>query len=282
MLKIENIKKSYKGFQLDLSMEIENGSIVGLVGANGAGKSTLFKTILGIVHKESGKIYLNDKDITNLRTKDKELISVSMAEGFFPEAFNAKDIKATLKAMYKSFKSDWFDEKCRDFGLDMSKRMSDYSTGMKAKMKVIAALSHDSKLLILDEPTQGLDVVTREEISEMIRGYIDEDEERMVIISSHISSDIEKICDRIYMIDKGKEIINADTDVLISEYAIIRASEEEYKELDKNYILATKKDKYSYNCLTDKKNFYLENYPKLIIEKTTLDEMLIMMIKGDK
>lgn len=282
MLKIENVKKTYNNFQLDVSMEIMPGTIVGLVGANGAGKSTLFKSLIGLIKKDNGQIIFGDEDITNIGAKTKEKISISMTDSFFPDAFKRNDIKAIMKATYKSFDENWFDAKCQEFGLETNKKLSEYSTGMKAKMKVITALSRDSKLLILDEPTQGLDVVAREEISELVRDYIDKDEERIVIISSHISSDIEKLCDRIVMLGKGKVVLEEDTDVLMSEYAVIRVDEDKYNELDKEYILASNKEKYAYECLTDKKDYYMENYPDIVVEKTTIDDILIMMIKGEK
>ena len=166
------------------------------------------------------------------------------------------------------------------------KRMKQYpyefSGGMKAKIKVITALSYDSKVLILDEPTVGLDVVVREEVLDLIREYVGKNEERSVIISSHISSDIEKLCDDIYMIHDGKIVFHDDTDKLLFEYAAIKVDEEGFANLDKKYIKTYRKEKYGYECLTWQRDYYLENYPSIVVEKMSIDEMMMILIKGEK
>ena len=160
------------------------------------------------------------------------------------------------------------------------KRIKDFSTGMKAKVKVLVAVSHNAKLLILDEPTAGLDVIARDELLEMLRDFIEKGEERSILISSHISSDLETLCDDLYMIHQGKVIMHEDTDVLLSDYALLKVDEEEYSKLDRQYILRTKKESYGYSCLTNQKQYYAENYPQMAIEKGNIDEVITMMIRG--
>ena len=143
---------------------------------------------------------------------------------------------------------------------------------MKAKVKVLVAVSHNAKLLILDEPTAGLDVIARDELLEMLRDFIEKDEERSILISSHISSDLETLCDDLYMIHQGN--------VLLSDYALLKVDEEEYSKLDRQYILRTKKESYGYSCLTNQKQYYAENYPQMAIEKGNIDEVITMMIRG--
>ena len=164
----------------------------------------------------------------------------------------------------------------------VNKRLKDFSTGMKAKLKVIAAISHNAKLLILDEPTAGLDVIARDELLEMLRDFMEADSEHAILISSHISSDLEALCDDLYMIHDGKVILHEDTDVLLSEYAVIKADESAYSKLDKQYILHVKKESYGYNCLTNQKQYYMENYPKTVIENGNIDEVITMMIRGER
>ena len=153
---------------------------------------------------------------------------------------------------------------------------------MKAKLKVIAAISHNAKLLILDEPTAGLDVIARDELLEMLRDFMEADSEHAILISSHISSDLEALCDDLYMIHDGKVILHEDTDVLLSEYAVIKADESAYSKLDKQYILHVKKESYGYSCLTNQKQYYMENYPKTVIENGNIDEVITMMIRGER
>ena len=162
----------------------------------------------------------------------------------------------------------------------MNKQIKEFSTGMKAKLKVLVAISHNAKLLILDEPTAGLDVIARDELLEMLREFLEKDEERSILISSHISSDLESLCDDLYMIHDGKIILHEDTDVLLSDYALLKVDAEQYSKLDKQFILRSKKETYGYSCLTNQKQYYMENYPKIAIEKGTIDEVITMMIRG--
>lgn len=139
-----------------------------------------------------------------------------------------------------------------------------------------------AKLLILDEPTAGLDVIARDELLELLREFMEQDEERSVLISSHISGDLESLCDDLYMIQDGKIVLHEDTDVLLSEYALLKVDEEQYEKLDKQYILRVKKETYGYSCLTNQKQFYIENFPKIAIEKGTVDEVISLMVRGNE
>ena len=153
---------------------------------------------------------------------------------------------------------------------------------MKAKLKVLAAISHNPRLLILDEPTAGLDVVARDELLDMLRTFMEQDEQRSILISSHISSDLETMCDDLYMIHDGRIILHEDTDVLLSDYALLKVNEEQYRRLDTQYLLCSRKESYGYSCLTNQKQFYLENYPEIAVEKGSIDNVVTMMIRGEK
>ena len=147
----------------------------------------------------------------------------------------------------------------------------------KAKFKVLAALSHKAELLILDEPTVGLDVIARDEVLNMLREYMEENESSSILISSHISSDLESLCDDFYMIHAGKIILHEDTDVLLSDYAVLKVAEEEYEKLDQQYLIKIRKEAYGYRCLTNQKQFYMENYPDVVIENGKIDDLVVMM-----
>lgn len=152
---------------------------------------------------------------------------------------------------------------------------------MKRKLQVLAAISHGADFLILDEPTAGLDVLARDEMLTMLREYM-ETEGRSILISSHISSDLEDFCDDIYMIDDGKIVMHEETDTLLNEYGLLKVSEEQYEKLDKSYIIRSKKENFGYSCLTNEKQFYEENYPDVVIEKGSIDELIMMMIRGER
>ena len=282
MLKIEHLKKTYDNFSLDCSLEVRKGCITGLIGQNGAGKSTTFKAILGLISIDSGNITVLGKDIKKFTTKDKEELGIVLSDSGFSGYLRIKDIIPILQNMYEKFNKSFFLEQVQRFQLPLDKKLKDFSTGMKAKLKVLVAISHNAKLLILDEPTAGLDVIARDELLEMLREFMEADEERSILISSHISSDLETLCDDLYMIHEGKIVLHEDTDVLLSDYALLKVDRKQYEELDKQFILRSKKESYGYSCLTNQKQYYMENYPKIAIEKGSIDEVITMMVRGNK
>ncbi len=280
MIKLENLQKNYKNFGLNLSLEVPSGAVIGLVGKNGAGKSTTIKAILGLIKPDGGTISVFGKDPKDFTCADKENIGVALSDSGFSLVLKTKDVVEILAGFYHDFDKETFIAKCEENGLAMDKTIKDYSTGMKAKLRVLTALSHKAKLLVLDEPTAGLDVLARGEILDLIRKYLEEDSERSILISSHISSDLEGLCDEIYMIDDGKLVLHEDTDVIMGKYGIIKVGTEEYEKLDKQYLIATKKEAFGYTCLTNEKQYYLDNYPNIVIENNDIDNMIILMLGG--
>jgi ABC-2 type transport system ATP-binding protein len=282
MLKIEHLIKNYGDFTLDCSLELPKGCVTGLIGQNGAGKSTTFKAILGLIRVDSGSITLFGKDIRDLTTEDKQNIGVVLSDSGFSGYLTVNDIIPVLENLYKNFDKSFFVEQIKRFNLPLNKQIKEFSTGMKAKLKTLVAISHNAKLLILDEPTAGLDVVARDNLLELLREFMEVDDERSILISSHISSDLEGLCDDIYMIHDGKIILHENTDVLLSDYALLKVDDVQYGKLDKQYILRTMKQGYGYNCLTNQKQYYMENYPQVAIEKGSIDETITMMVRGEK
>lgn len=281
IVKVENLRKNYGSFQLECSLEVQPGMIVGLIGQNGVGKSTTFKSILGLISPDGGRIEIFGKDIKNLTKKDKQKIGVALSEAGFSGYLTIKGIIPVMDHLYDEFDKENFIKKCEHFQLPLDKKVQEFSTGMKAKLKVLIAMSHNASLLILDEPTAGLDVGVREEMLDMLRAYMEQDANRSILISSHISSDLEGLCDELYMIHEGKIIFHEETDVLLSEYGVLKVDEEQYKAIDKQYILKKKKESFGYSCLTNQRQFYLENYPKTVMEKGTIDDLILMMIRGE-
>ena len=281
MLKLEHVKKQYKDFHLDCSLTVKPGMITGLIGANGAGKRTTFKAVLGLIRTESGIVELFGKRPEEITSEDKERLGVVLADSGFSGYLSIRDLIPVLKAMYHQFDQTYFEEQCRRFELPMTKKIKEFSTGMKRKLQVLAAISHHADLLILDEPTAGLDVLARDEMLTMLREYM-EIEGRAILISSHISSDLEDFCDDIYMIDHGQVILHEETDTLLNEYGLLKVDGKQYERLDKTYVLRSRKETFGYSCLTNEKQFYQENYPDIVVEKGSIDELIMMMVRGDR
>lgn len=279
MIRLDKVKKVYDGFELNCSLEVKPGCITGLIGKNGAGKSTTFKAIMGILNIDDGELtVLGEKVMPGANTLSKEtkaLMGVAMPYSGFSTIFTLKDANDVLAKSYKNHDKEKFAEMCRNLGLPMNKKLSDFSTGMQAKAKAAMAMCHEAKLLILDEPTSGLDVVARGEIIDMIRDYMTDD--RAVLISSHISTDLESLCDDIYMIEKGQIVVHEDTDVLLSKYGVLKYTKEQAETLDKTYIIDEKEETFGYVALTNEVEFYKENYPQIIIEKGKIDDLLLMI-----
>lgn len=282
MVTVKNLVKHYGDFCLNISMEIPAGTITGLIGKNGAGKSTTIKAILGLIRPDEGQVQVLGTAADRLSRKEKEELGVALAEAGFPVTLAVEDIAKILKKMYTHFDAEAFLKKCAEMHLPQKKPLQEYSTGMKARLRVLVAMSHKAKLLILDEPTAGLDVEARMGILDMIREYMMEDEERAVLITSHISTDLEGLCDDIYMIHDGKILLHEDTDTILSQYALLKVEEHKMAELDQQYILKTRKEEFGYSCLTNQRQFYAENYPDLVIENGKIDDLILMMTGGKR
>lgn len=278
MIRLNNVIKQYDNFRLDCSMEVPVGQVTGLIGRNGAGKSTAFNAILGLIQVDGGTIKVFGKDGASLTQADREQIGVVLSDAGFCSYLTIRELLPVLDALYADFSKKKFVADCEKMELPLKKKIKEFSTGMKRKLQILAALSHNARLLILDEPTAGLDVVARDELLGLLREYM-EDGERSIIISSHISSDLEGICDDVYLIDSGKIVLHEDTDVLLSAYGVMKVTQEQFDRMDRSHLLQTRRESFGYSCLTNQKQFYLDNYPGVVMEKGTIDEVITMMTK---
>lgn len=274
-LKITNLSKSYKDFKLDnVNIELPKGCIMGFIGENGAGKSTTIKLILDLIHRDSGNITVLGKDNKKELNLVKENIGVVMDECFFPENISAKDINLIMKNIYKTWDENKFNSLLKSFKLPDKKIIKEYSRGMKMKLSIAVALSHDSKLLILDEATSGLDPIVREEILDIFMGFI-QNEEHSIFVSSHIISDLEKICDYITFIHRGKIIFSEAKDVLLDSYAILKCSQNEFDNIDKSIIKGYRKNTFGIEALV------LRNKLKgtHVMDKANIEDIMLYYIK---
>ncbi len=279
-IEIKEVTKKYDNkFELGpINLSIPSGNIIGLIGENGAGKTTLIKSILNIISVKNGSIRVFDKDIKE--DEIKEDIGVVLDDMFFPEILTAKDINIIMKDIYKNWDKDLFQKYLNDFNLPTAKKIKELSKGMRKKLEIATSLAHKPKLLILDEPTSGLDPVVRSEVLDIFLNFI-KDEEHTILLSTHITSDLEHIADKIIFIDKGKVLLEENRDELLDNYGILKCSIEEFDKISPNDIIKYKKQKYNYEILIKDKNKLSKKYKNYIIDKITLEELMVLMIKGD-
>ena len=280
MIKCSNVTKQYSDFTMNVSCEIKQGLITGLIGRNGAGKSTLFKAMLGLIHIDSGEIRYSSQLMDEKHSINHEMIGCVLTDAFFNQYLSAKDIKGILKRTYQNFDEIFFDNFMIRYHIPINKRIKDLSTGMKASVKIACALSHHPQLLILDEPTNGLDVIARDEILDILRRFMEEDPTHSILMSSHIFSDLENLCDEIIMMHHGNVSLVESIDELENSYGVLKVSDNQYEVLDKNYLIASIPTSYGYQCITNHMQFYVENYPEVIIEKCSMDEVFTVLEKG--
>ena len=282
ILEVKNLNKKYKDFQLkNVNLSLPKGMIMGLIGENGAGKTTTIKAILNIINTDSGEIKIFGLDNKKEEKKIKQDIGVVLDDSFLSEYLNPMDINKIMKNFYQNWDEKLYFKYIEEFKLPKNKISKDYSSGMKMKLKIAVALSHHPKLLILDEPTSGLDPVARNEILDIFQDFI-QDEEHAILVSSHITSDLEHIADYITFINNGEIVLTKTKDELLDRYGIVKCSEQEFKKINKADYLKYKKNRYEYEILVENKNEFKRKYDIQIIDKPTIEEIMLIYIKGEK
>lgn len=278
-IELKNVSKQYKdGFKVEnINMEIEKGTITGFIGENGAGKTTIIKLILGILSADKGTIKISNEDIKNIR----EDIGVVLDNMFFPMNLNASDINSIMKDIYTKWDSDVYFEYLKKFGIEKKIKIKNLSKGMKKKLEIATALSHKPKLLILDEPTSGLDPVVRSEVLDIFLDFI-QDEENTVFLSTHITSDLEKIADNIIFIENGKILLDENRDDLLNSYGILKCDIDKFSLVDRDDILNVIKTKYYYEILVKDKLKAKNKYPECVVDDINLEDLMVLMIKGER
>lgn len=278
MLKIENVCKNYPSFSLNhINFQVPAGCIMGFIGENGAGKSTTIKLILDLIQKDSGMIEVLGQDSTKISRDMKEHIGVVLDEANFSQELNYKDINKIMKHLYKTWDSHKFMQMMEEGAIPPDRKFKDYSKGMKMKLSIAAAVCHDTWLLIMDEATSGLDPVSREEVLDFLLEFI-QDERHAVFISSHILSDLEKVCDYITLIHKGSIIFSEVKDELIEKYGILKCGKDELADIDAGAIIGMRENAFGIEALV-LKNRIPEGF---VVDLATLDEIMLFYVKGEK
>ena len=281
---LKNVNKKYEksNFAIkDISFSIPEGSIVGFIGENGAGKSTTMNCILNVIRRDSGTIEIFGREMTDEDIDIRENIGVVYDSNNFPEYLTAKQLADILGRIYSKWDDFCFEQFLRRFGLPESQKIKSYSRGMSMKLAIAVALSHDSKLLILDEATSGLDPIMRDEILDVLLEFVKQ-ENHSILLSSHITSDLEKIADYIVFIHNGEIILNKTKDELIYEYGVIRCSENDFYNIVPEDILSSMKKDYQIDVLIKNKKLMEKKYKNLIIDSVSLDEIMLLLAKGER
>ncbi|MBP3920330.1 MAG: ABC transporter ATP-binding protein [Bacilli bacterium] len=283
IIEVSNLIKKYdSNFQLGkIDIEIPSGCIIGLIGENGAGKTTFIKSLLNIISIGNAKIKIFGKDINKYESEIKEEIGVVLDNMFFPEILTTADVNTIMKEAYKKWDEDLFYKYLEDFSIPKNQKIKILSKGMRKKLEIATALSHKPKLLILDEPTSGLDPVVRNEILDIFMNFI-QDEEHSIILSTHITSDLEHIADKIIFIDNGKIVFDKYRDELLDNYGILKCDLDKFENIQKEDIVRYKKNKYNYEILVENKTKMMKKYKDYIIDKITIDELMVLIIKGEE
>lgn len=277
-LTISGLTKTYPDFTLDnVSFAVPSGSIVGLIGENGAGKGTTINAALGLIRKEAGQVSILGKEKIDDDTKER--IGVVFDGSNYPEILSPKKINRIMKNIYRSWNEQIYFRLLKQFSLPLDKQVKQFSKGMKMMLAISAAFSHQSNLLILDEATSGLDPVMRDDILDMLLEFVQE-EERSILVSSHITSDLEKIADYIVFIHKGKVVFSKPKDALMEQYGMIKCGTAQFEALDKADITAYRKMDYEWQVLITNREKMERKYPKAMIVPATIDEIMLLYIKG--
>ena len=279
MLEVKNVTKRYKEFTLDnISFQLPKGYIMGYVGQNGAGKTTTINCITGLCTPNEGTITVDGINVEKNATLYKEQIGFIGDESYFPKEMNVQDIRRIQKSFYKTFQEKKFDELIKQFGLPEKKKIEEFSRGMKVKLMFAAALSRETKLLVLDEATNGLDPVMRAEILELLQEYI-ADGEHSILFSTHMLEDLEQIADYIIFIHKGKLLLNETKDELLESYVLVKGENSALSpELEKRMIGITRQE-FGFTALL--KSDDAVYVPKgFVVDKPSIDQIMIYMIKG--
>ena len=275
-LEICNLTKHHSNFSLkNIQLQLPKGSIMGLIGENGAGKTTLIKTILGLIKKNEGTISLFNQQLNSSNEQQiKEHIGVVFDEIHFPETLTPKNINLSFSHIYHNWDSSLFWYYIEKFKIPEKKMIKEFSRGMKMKLSIAVALSHNPKLLILDEATSGLDPVVRNEILDVFLDFI-QNEEHSILMSSHITTDLEKVCDYITFIQNGEIQFSRSKDEVTEQFGILKCGKEDFKTISKIDILGYRHSHFGYEILIENRSSMAKKYPSFVIDPATLEDIML-------
>ncbi len=280
-LAVNGLTKQYKDFTLDgVSFAVPCGTIVGLVGENGAGKSTTMNAILGLIQKDAGTIEIFGKQDAQIDNAVRNRIGVVFDGNNFPDVLTARQLSNIFKKLYDEWDEGEYFALLQKISLPLDKKIKEFSKGMKMKLSIAVALSHHSQLLILDEATSGLDPVVRDDILDMFLDFV-QDEGHSILVSSHITSDLEKVADYIVFIHQGKVVFVKPKDELRYQYGVLRCGKAQFEEIDRADLVAWRRQDYEWEALVSDREAARRKYPKAVVDPATIDEIMLLYVKGE-
>lgn len=278
VIEIKNATKDFGDFKLDnISFEVPEGSVCGFIGQNGAGKTTTIKLILDVLNVDSGEVFVFGQNIKDDSAKLREDIGVVFDEMGFHEFMTGKDINIMMKNIYKNWDEKVFFDYLKRFSLPTKKPCGSFSRGMRMKLQIAVALSHNAKLLIMDEPTSGLDPIVRNEMLQIFREYVLE-EDHTILLSSHITGDLEKLADEVVFINGGKIVLAGNKDDIIEKHGLLKCKKDDLKEISESFIVYAQSGTYGVEALVNDRKACAKLYPEMIIEQASLEDIMLFYV----
>ena len=281
-IEIKDLTKKYDGFMLDnISFNVPKGSIMGFIGQNGAGKTTTIRLLLNLIKKDSGSIRMFGLDNTEHEKEIKSKISAVFDELPFHEMLTANQLSVILSGIFPDWDKNTFNNYLDRFALPRKKRFGEFSKGMKMKLQIAVSLSHGARLLIMDEATTGLDPVVRNEILDIFLEFL-QDESNSILLSSHITTDIEKIADRVTFIDKGRILLSENRDETVENHGVIKCTKAQYKDIDREDFISARLTDFGAEVMVSSKEKAAKKYSGLTIDNTTLEEIMLFYVRRER
>lgn len=283
ILEVKNLSKKYEksGFLLDnVSFSVPYGSIMGFIGENGAGKTTTINCIINALFKDNGTVKIFGKEMFDKDTVMREDIGVVFDASNFSENLDVEQLSKVMQKIYSNWQNEQYIKLIEKFCIPFKKKIKSFSRGMTMKLSLAVALSHQAKLLILDEATSGLDPIARDEVLEAFLDFV-QDENHAILLSSHITGDLEKIADYITFINKGQIVFSEKKDDLIYNYGVMRCKLSQFEELDKTCVIAYRKRDYQIDVLIKNKVEMARKHKEILMDTVSIDEIMLLMVKGE-
>ena len=278
VIEVKNVTKDYGDFKIDnISFAVAEGSVCGFIGQNGAGKTTTIKAILDVINVDAGEIFVFGQDVKIDSARLREDIGVVFDEMGFHEFMTGKDINIMMKNIYKNWDENVFFEYLKKFSLPSKKPCGDFSRGMRMKLQIAVALSHNAKLLIMDEPTSGLDPIVRNEMLQIFREYVIE-EDHTILLSSHITGDLEKLADEVVFINGGRIVLAGNKDEILEKHGLLKCKKDELRDISDELIVHTEVETFGATVLVNDKNACAKLYPQMVIEQASLEDIMLFYV----
>ena len=278
VIEVKNVTKDYGDFKIDnISFAVPEGSVCGFIGQNGAGKTTTIKAILDVINVDAGEIFVFGQDVKIDSARLREDIGVVFDEMGFHEFMTGKDINIMMKNIYKNWDENVFFEYLKKFSLPSKKPCGDFSRGMRMKLQIAVALSHNAKLLIMDEPTSGLDPIVRNEMLQIFREYVIE-EDHTILLSSHITGDLEKLADEVVFINGGRILLAGNKDEILEKHGLLKCKKDELRDISDELIVHTEVETFGVTVLVNDKNACAKLYPQMVIEQASLEDIMLFYV----